>query len=104
MTLIESNKLRGPEIVRERFVTEYITNVPAYDGVQIPMTLIYNDKLKLNRQNKCLIHGYGSYGLNMDMGFNIANLAAVENDWLVAFAHVRGGSEKGNLFDIFIAS
>jgi oligopeptidase B len=92
--LIESNKLKGPEIIRENFVTEKI-EAPADDGEAIPMTLFYKKGIKLDRTNKCLISGYGAYGLNMDMGFNIANIAAIERDWIIAMAHVRGGSEKG---------
>lgn len=31
----------------------------------------------------------------MDMSFSTVNLSAVEKDWVIALAHVRGGSEKG---------
>ena len=71
---------------------------PYNKGLEIPMTIIYNDKIKLDRTNRCLIQGYGAYGLNLDMGFNIANLTAVENDWVLAFAHVRGGTENGSFY------
>jgi len=92
--MLESNQLHGPEIVRNRFITEQV-EVPAHDGEAVPMTLIYNSKITRNRTNKCLINGYGAYGLSMDLGFNIANLTAVEKGWVVAMAHVRGGNEKG---------
>lgn len=92
--LLRSNKLRGPEIVRESFVTERV-EVPAHDGEGIPMTIIHKRDIKMDRTNKCLVHGYGAYGLNLDMGFNIANLTAADKGWVVAMAHVRGGSENG---------
>lgn len=51
--------------------------------------------MKKDRRNKCLLHGYGAYGLNMDTAFNIVYLSALEEDWIIAYAHVRGGLEKG---------
>jgi protease II len=41
------------------------------------------------------MQGYGAYGLNMKSDFSTVNLTAVEKDWVLAFAHVRGGGEKG---------
>ena len=67
----------------------------ASDGEKIPITLIYNRKIKKNRRNKLLLHGYGSYGMDMEVNYNIVYLSALENDWILAFAHIRGGSEKG---------
>ena len=32
----------------------------------------------MDRQNKLLLHGYGAYGLNLDLEFNIVNLHALE--------------------------
>lgn len=92
--LLHETKLRGPEIIENKFVTKLV-EVPAHDGEEIPMTLIHRSDLKLDRWNKCLLHGYGAYGLNMDMGFNIANFTAAEKGWVIAMAHVRGGGEKG---------
>lgn len=92
--LLMGNELRGPEIVRKNFITKRV-EVPAHDGEMIPMTIAHRSDLKYNRVNKTIINGYGAYGLNLDLGFNIANLTAVENDWVIAMAHVRGGSDKG---------
>ena len=33
--------------------------------------------------------GYGAYGQTLDIGFNIVTLSALENNWIIAFAHVR---------------
>ena len=42
----------------------------------------------MNR-NKTLLIGYGAYAIPAEVEFNIINLAALENDWLIVFAHVR---------------
>lgn len=59
------------------------------------MNVYYKKGLKFNRQNKTLIDCYGSYGINLDQGFNIVNLSAMERGWIIAQAFVRGGGEKG---------
>jgi prolyl oligopeptidase len=70
--------------------------VPTQDGEEVPLTLIHKKKLKKNRKNKLLLHGYGAYGIPLEIGFNIVYLSALEDDWILAFAHVRGGNEKGS--------
>ncbi|CAI2386107.1 unnamed protein product [Moneuplotes crassus] len=92
--LLQSNQLRGPEIVKKRFVTKRV-EVPAHDGESIPMTVIHSSDIRFDRTNKTIINGYGAYGLNLDLGFNIGNITAAEKGWVVAMAHVRGGSDKG---------
>jgi len=57
--------------------------------------MIHKKNLKKDRKNKLLLHGYGHYGLPLDSEFNIVYLKALEEDWVLAYAHVRGGNEKG---------
>jgi len=69
--------------------------VPAHDGALIPLTLVHKKSIKLDRTNKLLLSGYGCYGLPLEVTFNVTNLSALEEGWVLAYAHVRGGNEKG---------
>ncbi|CAG9310989.1 cft-1 [Blepharisma stoltei] len=69
--------------------------VPSHDGLLIPLTLFYRSGLEKNRNNRLLMTGYGAYGTRSDHSFKYSQLAAVEEGWIIADAHVRGEGEKG---------
>jgi protease II len=43
-----------------------------------------------------ILHCYGHYGIAYDLAFNNTYWAALENGWSLAYAHIRGGGEKGH--------
>ncbi|MFT4075137.1 MAG: prolyl oligopeptidase family serine peptidase [Asticcacaulis sp.] len=68
---------------------------PAPDGQQVPLTVLMKAGTKLDGTSPLLIYGYGAYGISSEADFSIANIALVDQGWIFAIAHVRGGSEKG---------
>jgi len=68
--------------------------VPGHDGTMIPLSIIHRKDIKLDGSSPCILEGYGAYGISWTAGFSprysVANRGVV-----VAYAHVRGGSEKG---------
>ena len=58
--------------------------VPGYDGEEIPMNVYYKKGMPLNRKNRVLLEGYGAYGININQGFNIVHLSAMERGWVIA--------------------
>jgi len=65
-----------------------------HDGAKIPLSIIYKRGLTLNGSNSCILRGYGAYGISTTPAFSIFNSLA-NHGVVLAFAHVRGGSEKG---------
>lgn len=72
--------------------------VPSYDGAMAPLSIIYDKtKLKKDGSNICEMVGYGSYGISAYVPvFRSTNLPLLERGVVFAYAHVRGGGEKGN--------
>jgi prolyl oligopeptidase len=82
-----------PDAYKNLVVEE--VEVKGHDGTMIPLSIIHKRDLKLDGGNVALMEGYGAYGFSMIPFFNkLLNALAVRNV-VIAIAHVRGGSEKG---------
>jgi oligopeptidase B len=79
---------------RDDYETERLF-ATARDGTEIPISLVYRKGMEMNGQNPLLQVGYGSYGASSDPGFSSARLSLLERGFIVAIAHIRGGSEMG---------
>lgn len=77
----------------ENLVTEEV-DVPGHDGTMIPLSIIHRKDLKLDGSASAILEGYGAYGISMTPGFNVRRSIALHGV-VLAYAHVRGGSEKG---------
>ncbi len=69
--------------------------VPARDGTQIPVSLVYRKGFVADGTRPMLQYAYGSYGLSMDPAFSSARLSLLDRGFVFAIAHVRGGQEMG---------
>jgi prolyl oligopeptidase len=71
--------------------------VPSYDGVLVPLSVIY-DRTKLNKDGNAIVYmtGYGAYGMSYKPFFPMHVMPLLERGVVYAVAHVRGGGEKGN--------
>lgn len=68
--------------------------VPGHDGTLIPLSIIRKRGLPLDGSNSCILEGYGAYGSSILPRFSIVNSVA-SRGVVRAYAHVRGGGEKG---------
>jgi oligopeptidase B len=71
--------------------------VPSMDGdVEIPLTVVMKeDAIENEKPKPCLVHVYGAYGQVLEPDFSPAVISLLNRGWIVAFAHVRGGGERG---------
>eukprot|EP00899_Mesostigma_viride_P005207 jgi/Mesvir1/14688/Mv05349-RA.3 len=72
-----------------------VVQCPALDGASIPMTLVHARDMNLDGNNPVVLSAYGAYGEIMDVGYDVSRLPLLEQGWVFAFPHVRGGGELG---------
>ncbi|XP_062163021.1 uncharacterized protein LOC133869938 [Alnus glutinosa] len=65
--------------------------VVSYDGVRIPLTILYSKKSWQKGQSPGVLHGYGAYGEILEKSWCADRLSLLDRGWVVAFADVRGG-------------
>lgn len=69
--------------------------ITARDGVKVPVSLVYNQKMFKAKQSPLLVYGYGAYGMSMDPAFSAHRLSLLDRGFVFAMVHVRGGGELG---------
>jgi prolyl oligopeptidase len=69
--------------------------VKGHDGTMIPLTLVYQKGLKKDGSNVCMMTSYGAYGASMTPYFDPMEASIATKGVILAYPHVRGGSEKG---------
>lgn len=92
LAVIKQEDVAGYEpdryVVERRWAT-------AADGVQVPISLVYRQGMARNGDNPCYLYGYGSYGFSTEPRFQSQRISLLERGFVLALAHVRGGSEMG---------
>ena len=69
--------------------------VPSHDGERVPLSIIYADSLKHDGSNPTILEAYGAYGESLEAYFSVEMLSWYRRGGVLAYAHVRGGGEKG---------
>lgn len=94
----ERELLKMQEVVGGYSPDEYQSErvmVPARDGVEVPVSLVYKKTTEVNSETPLLLYGYGSYGASMDPYFSSYRLSLLNRGFVFAIAHIRGGEEMG---------
>ncbi|NXO19723.1 PPCEL protein, partial [Cisticola juncidis] len=65
------------------------------DETLVPITVFHNKNSKELHRKPLLVHVYGAYGIDLNMSFKEEKLMLIEEGWILAYCHVRGGGEQG---------
>lgn len=85
----------------ENVVYEEI-EIPSHDGALVPLSIVYDKtKLKKDGSNIAFMKGYGSYGMvDYPPYFDVNTLPLLSRGVVLAYAHIRGGGEKGDAWHL----
>jgi prolyl oligopeptidase len=78
----------------DKLVSEEV-EVPSHDGTMVPLSIIHRKDLKLDGSASAILQGYGAYGISATPTFSVQRSIALHDNVVLAYAHPRGGSEKG---------
>jgi oligopeptidase B len=67
----------------------------SHDGAQVPLSIVHRRDLPMDGERPVLLCGYGAYGYSYDVDFDSTLIPLLDRGFVVAIAHVRGGSELG---------
>ena len=65
------------------------------DGAQVPISIVRHRDTPLDGSARCLLYGYGSYGICIEPAFSSNRISLLDRGFVYAIAHVRGGGELG---------
>ncbi|HVL79756.1 MAG TPA: S9 family peptidase [Sphingomicrobium sp.] len=74
--------------------------VPARDGKQVPVSVVYRKGFPRDGSGKLFLYAYGAYGYAVPPGFNTNRISLLDRGWAFAIAHIRGGDDLG--YDWFL--
>ncbi len=92
-TLLKRNEVLGGYDPAKYKVERFM--VPAADGAQIPVSIVYRKDIDPKAKNPLLLYAYGSYGSSQSPAFSSNRFSLVDRGVVYALANIRGGGEMG---------
>ncbi|HEX8380188.1 MAG TPA: S9 family peptidase [Allosphingosinicella sp.] len=78
-----------------RFGTERLM-VPARDGRQVPVSVVYPRDFPRDGSGKLFLYAYGAYGYAVPPDFSTSRISLLDRGFAYAIAHIRGGDDLGH--------
>lgn len=67
----------------------------SHDGAKVPISVLYAKTTKLDGSAPLVLNAYGAYGESYEASFSTGRFSLVDRGFVVAIAHVRGGTDCG---------
>ncbi|RZJ68994.1 MAG: S9 family peptidase, partial [Flavobacterium sp.] len=80
------------------YFTSKTTTYTSRDGALVPITIVYKKGTVLNGNNPTLLEAYGGFGVVTPPSYDNGTVYFLNNGGVYAYAEVRGGGEKGQLW------
>lgn len=77
-----------------QYTTERLL-LPARDGKQIPVSIVYKKGYKKDGSQPLFLYAYGAYGYAIPPSFSSTRLSLLDRGFAYAIAHIRGGDDMG---------
>lgn len=74
----------------------YRTTVSARDGAAVPVSIMQRKDTPIDGTAALYLYAYGAYAIAIPPSFSTSRLSLVDRGFIVAIAHIRGGSELGH--------
>lgn len=78
----------------KNYVAEYV-HAEARDGKPVPVSLAYRKGTRIDGTAPLFEYAYGAYGIASDPSFSSEWVSLLDRGFVIAVAHVRGGTELG---------
>jgi oligopeptidase B len=85
------------------YASDYVTErleLPARDGTLIPVSIVYKKGFPKDGTRPLYLYGYGAYGIAIDPGFSVVRLSLLDRGFAYAIAHIRGGDDLGQQWQL----
>lgn len=97
---LKDSGLQPPHPADYSGITSAEVEADSTGGVKVPLSIIYRKNLALDGSHPAILEAYGGYGISILPNFSPTRLAWLERGGIIAYAHVRGGGEKGEAWHL----
>lgn len=67
----------------------------SHDGARVPVSVLYAKDTPLDGSAPLVLNAYGAYGESYEASFSTGRFSLVDRGFVIAIAHVRGGTDCG---------